>query len=110
MNSPMVEVDHERPGLATCLNLGVDPESTIGKIICGQASALEIAINENGRLYEERRVAEEQFHKVMECMRKMKMQHGTCEPRERRACSHCNGADDLQKIIASYKGARVVLA
>ena len=37
MSSQVIEVDHERPGRATCLNLGLDPESTIGKIICSQA-------------------------------------------------------------------------
>lgn len=104
------ESETEQPGRATCLNLGIDPESTVGKIICGQASAFEMALRENERLYEERKEAEGQFHKVMECLQKMKRPHGKCEPREDRACSHCNGADDLQKIIASYRGARVVLA
>lgn len=52
----------------------------------------------------------EQFHEVMDCLRKMKMKHGKCEPRKDRACSHCNGADDLQKIVANYKGRRIVLA
>jgi hypothetical protein len=32
-----IELDHSRPGRAACLNVGVDPESTIGKVICGQA-------------------------------------------------------------------------
>jgi hypothetical protein len=40
MNNP-VELDHGNPGRATCLNLGIDPESTIGKIICGQARRIE---------------------------------------------------------------------
>jgi hypothetical protein len=59
---------------------------------------------------EENALEAEKFHKVMDCLRKMKMQHGKCEPRKDRACSHCNGADDLQEIVRNYKGRRIILA
>lgn len=50
------------------------------------------------------------FHEVMECLRNMQMPHGTCQPRERLACTNCNAKDRLDKMIAEYKGAPIVLS
>lgn len=50
------------------------------------------------------------FHEVMECLRNMQMPHGTCQPRERLACTNCNAKDRLNKMIAEYNGARIVLS
>lgn len=50
------------------------------------------------------------YHEVMRCLRDMQMPHGTCQPRERRACTSCNARDDLNKMIAGYAGASVVLS
>ncbi len=68
-----------------------------------------LILQKNARIAELEKEAE-LFHEVMDCLRKMKMEHGLCEPRERRACSHCKGANDLQMIVATYKGRKVVLA
>lgn len=53
---------------------------------------------------------EAKFHTVMDCLRKLKMPHGTCLPRERKACTHCAAAERLLKMQAEYKGPRVRLA
>lgn len=50
------------------------------------------------------------YHEVMECLRNMQLPHGTCEPRERKACTHCNASDKLNRMIAEYAGLPVVLA
>lgn len=44
------------------------------------------------------------FHQVMSLLSNLQMPHGTCRPRERRACTHCNARDDLDKMLAEYKG------
>ena len=46
----------------------------------------------------------ERYHKVMHLLRDAKMDHGLCQPRERRACTRCNALDDIEKIISEYKG------
>jgi hypothetical protein len=38
------------------------------------------------------------------------MEHGTCEPRSRKACTACNAKDELAKLLAGYRGAVVRLA
>jgi len=53
---------------------------------------------------------EQEYNRVMGLLRNTKMPHGLCEPRERKACTHCNAVEELDKIIAEYKGARIVLA
>lgn len=50
------------------------------------------------------------YHEVMECLRRLKMEHGTCFPRERHACTHCAAAEKLLRLQAEYRGPRVVLA
>lgn len=53
---------------------------------------------------------EEQLNRVMAMLRDTGMEHGLCEPRERRACTACNASDDLVKLAAEWKGPRVKLA
>lgn len=52
--------------------------------------------------------SQQQFHQVMGLLRDMQKEHGTCQPRERRACTHCNAKDDLDKLLAEYKGQPIV--
>lgn len=48
----------------------------------------------------------ERLHnKVMDLLRNTKMEHGLCDPRERRACSHCNAVEELDKITENYDAA-----
>ena len=47
------------------------------------------------------------FHKVMELLRNTRLGHGTCVPRSRRACSHCNAIDDIASMLGNYKGPRI---
>lgn len=49
------------------------------------------------------------YHKAMHCLLNMQMQHGLCEPRSRKACTHCNAKDRLDAMIAEYRGPMVVL-
>lgn len=53
---------------------------------------------------------EGQFHNVMDALRRTKMEHGLCEPVKRNACTHCAGQRKLDKMLAEYKGPRIVLA
>lgn len=48
------------------------------------------------------------YHHVMSLLRNTKMEHGLCQPRERRACTHCNAIEELDKLLKDYKGARIV--
>jgi hypothetical protein len=50
---------------------------------------------------------EQLYHRVMSLLKATRMEHGLCEPRSRRACTHCNAKDDLDKLLAEYKGARI---
>jgi len=52
---------------------------------------------------------EDKYHNVMELLKQTKMKHGLCKPRERRACTHCNALDDLDKLISEYKGRKIYL-
>lgn len=49
------------------------------------------------------------YNRVMSLLRSTRMEHGLCQPRERRACTHCNAVDDLNKMVDEYKGARIIL-
>lgn len=51
---------------------------------------------------------EAKFHQVMGLLRDLQMEHGTCQPRERRACTHCNAQDDLNALVGQYKGPPIV--
>ena len=53
---------------------------------------------------------EQEYNRVMGLLQNTKMPHDLCEPRERKACTHCNAVEELDKLIAEYKGARIVLA
>lgn len=50
------------------------------------------------------------YDDVMECLRDMQMPHGTCEPRWRRACTHCNAKERLQLLVDGWRGRPVRLA
>lgn len=50
------------------------------------------------------------YHRAMSLLLSMKMGHGLCAPRSRRACTHCNARDDLAAMVMAYRGPRVVLS
>lgn len=54
--------------------------------------------------------SQQQYQQVMGLLRDMQMEHGTCQPRERRACTHCNAKDDLDKLLAEYRGQSITQA
>jgi len=51
----------------------------------------------------------ENYHRVMQLLADSELPHGLCQPRERKACSHCNAADELARMRAEYKGVPVAL-
>lgn len=51
----------------------------------------------------------QKYHRVMQLLRDMRMEHGLCKPRERKACTACNAKDALNKMIDEYTGAPVTL-
>lgn len=58
------------------------------------------------RLAEAERDAEK-YHVAMTAWKRTKMEHGLCQPRSRKACSHCNAVDELDAMLAAYKGRRI---
>ncbi len=54
------------------------------------------------------------YHKVMGLLRSMDLnnnkKHGQCEPREQRACTACNAKDDLEALMARYRGEPISIA
>ena len=40
----------------------------------------------------------------MGLLRDTKMQHGTCQPRSRKACTACNAQEELDRLISEWKG------
>lgn len=53
---------------------------------------------------------EQSYYRVMDLLRRTRMEHGLCQPRSRRACSHCNAVDDLKVMVDEYKGAPIRIA
>lgn len=55
---------------------------------------------------------EEQAQKehILGLLRDTKMEHGTCEPRSRKACTACNAQEELDKIVKDWKGFTMVLS
>ncbi len=51
---------------------------------------------------------DDRFDRVMNLLACLKMEHGLCDPRERRACTNCNAIDDLNTMLAEYKGPHVI--
>ncbi len=47
---------------------------------------------------------------VLGLLRNMKLEHGTCQPRERKACTNCNSKERLDKIVDDWKGHRLELS
>ena len=77
------------------------------------ADALERLTAENAALRkdaERYRDDARDYHRVMGWLRATKMQHGQCQPRERRACTHCNAVDNLEAAITAYRGPLIILA
>ncbi|PYS52424.1 MAG: hypothetical protein DMF68_01565 [Acidobacteria bacterium] len=52
----------------------------------------------------------EKYYQAMQHLRAQKLPHGRCEPREARACTRCNAADDLEALVNAYKGRPIVPA
>lgn len=55
---------------------------------------------------------EEQFHQVMDALRRSKMKHGDCKSGERyggipKACTACMALLKLEKMLSEYKGRTV---
>lgn len=48
-----------------------------------------------------------QYEHVMDLLRNLKMEHGLCKPRSRRACTNCNSREELERIVARWKGLRI---
>jgi len=49
-------------------------------------------------------------NRLMELYKKTKMDHGLCEPVERKACTNCAARRELDRLLSEWKGPRVVLA
>lgn len=56
----------------------------------------------------ERMDAESQRDRLLTLLRYTKMKHGQCHPREDRACTNCNAVEDLDKIVAEWKGSAAI--
>lgn len=50
------------------------------------------------------------YHRVMGLLRDMQMEHGLCKPRSRMACTACNAKDELDRLLAEYKGPPIIPA
>jgi hypothetical protein len=48
-----------------------------------------------------------EYHEIMRLLRDSRMEHGTCEPRSRKACTACNARDELNARVKAYRGAPV---
>jgi hypothetical protein len=53
---------------------------------------------------------EAEYHRAMSAWKRSKMQHGLCQPVERRACTACAAVRELDKMLTEWKGPRVILA
>jgi len=47
---------------------------------------------------------------ILGLLRDTKMEHGTCQPRSRKACTACNAQEQLDKIVKDWKGFTIVLS
>lgn len=47
---------------------------------------------------------------ILGLLRDVKLKHGTCLPRSRKACTNCSAQDRLDKIVGDWKGPRVELS
>lgn len=53
---------------------------------------------------EEREEERRKREHILGLLRNTKMEHGICKPRSRKACTACNSQDELDKIVAGWKG------
>lgn len=65
-----------------------------------QAKIIDGLLEEIEKLKDERR----QKESILGMLRDTKMKHGTCQPRSRKACTACNAQEELDKIVAAWKG------
>lgn len=82
-----------------------DLEDIAGMLDKG-AITIYILNEENKKLQE----ASDLYHDVMDALIRTKLPHGTCLPRSLRACTHCAGQEQLEEMIQSYRGRKVVLS
>jgi hypothetical protein len=63
-----------------------------------------------GCLIEKLEDEQAQKERILGLLRDTKMQHGTCQPRSRKACTACNAQEELDKITKDWKGPTMVLS
>lgn len=51
-----------------------------------------------------------EYNRIMGLLRATRMQHGKCQPREHRACTHCNAVDDIERLVNEWGGPRISLS
>lgn len=56
-------------------------------------------------LLQDERAAKEH---LLGLLRDTKMEHGTCKPRSRKACTACNAQAELDMIVENWKGFPIV--
>lgn len=42
--------------------------------------------------------------RILDLLKTTKLEHGICQPRSRRACAACNAQDELNIVLAEWKG------
>lgn len=50
------------------------------------------------------------FDRVISLLKNIRLPHGTCNPRSRKACTNCNSREELDAIVDSWSGARLHLS
>ena len=50
---------------------------------------------------------EREYNRIMNLLVAAKMDHGTCLPVERRACTACAAKRDIEKLVLEYPGPRI---
>jgi hypothetical protein len=90
------------------------------RVTDGRATALELFINENEPAGERDELAFraglcavvleaesagwDAYHRLMSLLRDAQLPHGKCQPRSRRACTHCNAREEIDEMVKGYKG------
>lgn len=44
---------------------------------------------------------------ILELLRMTRMQHGSCQPREHKACTACNAQEQIDAILSKWKGRKI---
>lgn len=95
-------------------------EDSQRRVTDGRASALDRFIDENEPAGEQDELAFraglcavvleaegkgwDAYHSLMSLLRDAQLPHGRCQPRERRACTHCNAQEEIDEMVKGYKG------